>query len=60
MHGAAYKNLPKVVKFLAAKGAKIDIWNRPNKFGWTPLTIAAVTGSGISSRRLKPRPRCVK
>ena len=28
MHGAAYKNLPKVVKFLAAKGARIDVWNR--------------------------------
>ena len=28
MHGAAYKNLPKVVKFLAAKGAKIDVWNQ--------------------------------
>jgi uncharacterized protein len=40
MHGAAYKNLPKVVKLLAAKGARIDLWNRPNKFGWTPLTIA--------------------
>ena len=40
MHGAAYKNLPKVVKFLAAKGAKIEIWNRPDKFGWTPLAIA--------------------
>jgi ankyrin repeat protein len=40
MHGAAYKNLPKAVKFLAEKGAKIEVWNRPNKFGWTPLTIA--------------------
>jgi len=40
MHSAAYKNLPKVVKFLAAKGAKIDVWNRPDKFGWTPLVIA--------------------
>jgi uncharacterized protein len=40
MHGAAYKNLPKVVKFLAAKGAKIDIWNKDDKFGWTPLAIA--------------------
>ena len=40
MHGAAYKNLPKVVKLLAAKGARIDLWNRPNKFGWTPLAIA--------------------
>ena len=41
MHAAAYKNLPKVVKFLAAKGARIELWNRPNKFGWTPLAIAA-------------------
>jgi uncharacterized protein len=40
MHGAAYKNLPGAVKFLADKGARIDVWNRPNKFGWTPLTIA--------------------
>ena len=40
MHGAAYKNLPGAVKFLADKGAKIDIWNTRNKFGWTPLTIA--------------------
>jgi uncharacterized protein len=41
MHAAAYKNLPKVVKFLVAKGAKIDVWNREDKFGWTPLAIAA-------------------
>jgi ankyrin repeat protein len=40
MHAAAYKNLPNVVKFLAAKGARIDLWNRPNKFSWTPLAIA--------------------
>ncbi len=40
MHGAAYKNLPKVVQFLADKGAKVDIWNRKNKYGWTPLLIA--------------------
>ncbi|HET7221474.1 MAG TPA: ankyrin repeat domain-containing protein [Vicinamibacterales bacterium] len=40
MHAAAYKNLPLVVKFLASKGAKIDLWNQPNKFGWTPLAIA--------------------
>jgi ankyrin repeat protein len=40
MHGAAYQNLPKVVKFLAAKGAKIEVWNRPDKFEWTPLAIA--------------------
>ena len=40
MHAAAHKNLPKVVKLLAAKGAGIDSWNRPNRFGWTPLAIA--------------------
>ena len=40
MHGAAYKNLPGAVQFLAEKGAKIEIWNRPNKHGWTPLIIA--------------------
>ena len=40
MHGAAYKNAPKAVKFLAAKGAKIDTWNMRNEWGWRPLTIA--------------------
>jgi uncharacterized protein len=40
MHGAAYKNLPAVVELLAAKGANIDVWNKKNKQGWTPLTIA--------------------
>jgi ankyrin repeat protein len=40
MHAAAYKNLPKVVQFLPDHGAKVEIWNRPNKHGWTPLLIA--------------------
>lgn len=40
MHGAAYKSLPKVVEFLASRGAKIEVWNRKNKYGWTPLLIA--------------------
>ncbi len=40
MHGAAYKSLPKMVQLLADKGAKIVVWNRKNKFGWTPLLIA--------------------
>jgi ankyrin repeat protein len=52
MHGAAYKNLPKVVKFLAAKGAKIEVWNRPDKFGWTPLAIAV----GYRFGNFKPEP----
>lgn len=40
MHGAAYKNLPSVIALLVQRGAKIDVWNRQNKFGWTPLMIA--------------------
>jgi ankyrin repeat protein len=40
MHAAAYKNLPQVVAYLDEKGADIEIWNRENRFGWTPLTIA--------------------
>lgn len=41
MHGAAYKNFPGAVRFLVSKGARIEIWNQKNKFGWTPLAIAA-------------------
>jgi uncharacterized protein len=41
MHAAAYKNLPAVVRFLAEHGAKIEIWNQKNNYGWRPLTIAA-------------------
>lgn len=52
MHGAAYKNLPTAVKFLADKGAKIDVWNRKNEFGWTPLTIAR----GYRFGNFKPSP----
>jgi ankyrin repeat protein len=40
MHGAAYKSLPLMVKFLADRGAKVDVWNRKDKYGWTPLLIA--------------------
>jgi ankyrin repeat protein len=52
MHGAAYKNLPNVVKFLASKGARITIWNKENKFGWTPLAIAV----GYRFGNFKPSP----
>jgi ankyrin repeat protein len=40
MHGAALKNLPKVVQFLVDNGAKVEVWNQPNRFGSTPLMIA--------------------
>jgi ankyrin repeat protein len=40
MHGAAYQSLAKLVQVLADRGAKVDVWNRPNKWTWTPLHIA--------------------
>jgi ankyrin repeat protein len=52
MHAAAYKNLPEVVKFLAARGARIDIWNKEDRFGWTPLAIAV----GYRFGNFKPSP----
>jgi uncharacterized protein len=55
IHGAAYKNLPRVVQFLADKGAKIDVWNRKNRYGWTPLSIA----EGHRPGNFKPSPETV-
>jgi len=40
MHGAAYKSLPKMVRFLADQGAKPEVWHHKNQSGWTPVTIA--------------------
>ena len=40
MHGAAYKSLPGMVALLSEQGAKIGVWNRKNKYGWTPHLIA--------------------
>jgi ankyrin repeat protein len=48
MHGAAYKHAPFVVRFLAERGARIDLWNRPNKRGWTPLRIAEGVQRGMN------------
>ena len=55
MHGAAYKNQAGAVLFLASKGAKIEIWNRPNSHGWTPLKIA----EGYRFGNFKPSPDTV-
>jgi uncharacterized protein len=48
MHGAAYKHVPSVVRYLAEKGAKIEVWNRPNSKGWTPLTITEGVHRGMN------------
>ncbi len=55
MHGAAYKSLPRVVQLLADKGARIEVWNRKNKYGWTPLTIA----EGHRPGNFKPSPETI-
>lgn len=48
MHGAAYKHVPSVVRFLAEKGARIEVWNQQNKKGWTPLKIAEGVQRGMN------------
>jgi ankyrin repeat protein len=54
MHGAAYKQFPSVVQYLAEKGAKIDVWNTKNKQGWTPLRIAVGVHRGMHFRGSPP------
>lgn len=52
MHGAAYKNLPAMVRLLAERGADPLVWNRRNEYGWTPLRIAR----GYRPGNFKPDP----
>ncbi len=40
MHGAAFKSWTNVVQFLSDHGADVNVWNKKNKRGWTPLMIA--------------------
>jgi ankyrin repeat protein len=56
MHAAAYKNVGDAVRYLASHGAKPEIWNQPNKHGWTPLTIA----EGYRFGNFKPSPPTVQ
>lgn len=56
MHGAAYKSLPGMVEFLADHGASIEVWNRPNKYSWTPLLIA----QGFRPGNFKPAPATIQ
>ena len=48
MHGAALKHVPSVVRYLAERGARVDVWNRPDKRGWTPLKIAEGVQRGMN------------
>lgn len=48
MHGAAYKHVPSVVRYLAERGASVEVWNRPNAKGWTPLKITEGVHRGMN------------
>ena len=48
MHGAAHKHVPSTIRFLAEKGAKIQVWNQPNKAKQTPLEIAEGVKVGMN------------
>ncbi len=56
MHGAAYRNHPKVVQLLADDGARIGVWNNKNKTGLTPIVIAEGHRPGLNFR---PSPETV-
>jgi len=40
LHGAAYKYAAPIVPYLVSRGARLEVWNRKNDKGWTPLRIA--------------------
>ena len=52
MHCAAYKSAPKIIEFLAERGADLEVWNQRNQHGWTPLVIA----QGFRPGNYKPSP----
>lgn len=55
MHGAAYQSWARLVPLLEQRGAKIDVWNQMNKFGWTPLAIA----QGHRPGNFRPAPETI-
>src|SRR6267142_2033606 len=48
MHGAVYKHAPSAAQYLAEHGAKIEVWNRQDKKGYTPLRIAQGIQRGMN------------
>jgi len=55
MHGAAYQSRWKLVQLLADRRADISVWNRKNKFDWTPLMIA----QGHRPGNFRPAPETI-
>ena len=60
MHGAAFKQYPSVVKLLAENGAKVEIWNKKNVSGWTPLRIAVGVHRGMNFRFHEPTAAAIR
>jgi ankyrin repeat protein len=60
MHGAAYKHVPSVVRFLAERGARADVWNRQNTKGWTPLKIAEGIQRGMNIVSSRPTAEAIR
>ena len=54
IHATGYKQVPTVTQFLLDKGAKIEIWNKKNKTGWTPLRMADGVMFGGAAIRSSP------
>ncbi len=54
MHAAAYRDRAEPIKLLASKVTGIEIWNRKNKYGLTPLAIAV---GHRGPRSFRPQPK---
>ena len=52
IHRAAYRNRGDAIRFLAGKGANIEVWNKENNDGLTPLAIAV----GYRRGTFRPNP----
>ena len=55
MHGAAYRCFPETVELVESLGAKPEIWDHKNKYGWSPLIIA----KGYRPGSFKPDPATI-
>jgi ankyrin repeat protein len=60
MHGAAAKHVPSVVRFLASAGAKMEIYNRKNKEGYTALEITQGVHRSMSIVASRPTEAAMK
>ena len=53
MHLAASRNRVEAIRFLADQGAGIEVWNKENQHGSTPLAIAV---GYLRPGRFRPQP----